>query len=164
MKKLITLAAVGIVLVAAITGGAISERIWGFKILDRYWPKVAGTLQVQNKVLTEENVVIDVAEKVSPSVVTVGIKKTQILNRTFDFDPFSDPFGFFREIPRGQPQENKIEQDIGSGFIIAKDGLVVTNKHVVGDTEAKYKVVTSDDKTYEVEKIYRDAGNDLGRL
>ena len=102
------------------------------------------------KISTEESVVIDAVDKVSPSVVTVGIEKSRI-----------DPFGsFFR--PRTR-QEN-IKQDIGSGFVVAADGLVVTNKHVVSDTEAKYNVVTKDDKKFEVKKIYRDPANDLAIL
>lgn len=119
------------------------------------------------KVVSEESVVIDVAEKVSPSVVTVGIKKTEIVGRSpfdFDFDPFLDPFGLFRQLPRGQSQERKVEQDIGSGFVISAEGLVVTNKHVVADSEAQYKVITNDEKTFEVEKIYRDPANDIAIL
>jgi len=41
---------------------------------------------------------------------------------------------------------------------------VVTNKHVVADTQAKYRVITKDDKEYEVKKIYRDPVNDLAIL
>ncbi len=117
------------------------------------------------KVVGEESIVIDVAEKVGPSVVTVSVKKTQIIGGSpFEVDPFLDPFGFFRDLPRSRPQTKNVERDIGSGFIISADGLVVTNKHVVSDTEAKYKIVTRDDKTYDVEKIYRDPGNDVAIL
>jgi len=42
--------------------------------------------------------------------------------------------------------------------------MIVTNKHVVADTQAKYRVITKDDKTYQVEKIYRDPVNDLAIL
>lgn len=116
------------------------------------------------KIVTEESIVIDVVEKASPSVVTVGIKKTQVIPSSplFEFDPFLDPFGFFR--PRGPSQERKIEQDIGSGFVISPDGLIVTNRHVVADDAAKYRVITKDDKTFEVQKIYRDPVNDLAIL
>lgn len=114
------------------------------------------------KVLNEESVVIDVVEKASPSVVTVSISKNQ---KVIDWGNGNmlDPFGLFNQ-PQPSSQSQKIEQDIGSGFIISKDGLIVTNKHVVSDTEAKYKVITKDDKTYDVEKIYRDPANDLAIL
>jgi len=90
-------------------------------------------------------------------------EKTKIARtpRLFEIDPF-DPFNVFRE---QQPsKEEQIEQDIGSGFIVTSDGLIVTNKHVVADTEAKYRVITKDDKEYEVKKIYRDPTNDLAIL
>ncbi len=116
------------------------------------------------RILQEENVVIDVAEKVSPSVVTIGIiKQQQVFNNPFSIDPF-DPFGILGQPLPQQGTTKKIEQDIGTGFIVSKDGLIVTNKHVVADTEAKYKVMTKDDKTYNVEKIYRDPINDLAIL
>jgi len=37
----------------------------------------------------------------------------------------------------------------------------VTNKHVVSDTNATYKVVTKDDKEFEVKEINRDPVNDI---
>jgi len=115
------------------------------------------------KVVNENSVVIDVVKKVSPSVVTIGIVKKQNVINPFSIDPFN-PFGFFQTPPSQGQSSKKIEQDIGTGFIINSDGTIVTNKHVVADTEAKYKVVTKDDKTYEVQKIYRDPINDLAIL
>jgi len=41
---------------------------------------------------------------------------------------------------------------------------VVTNKHVVSNSNAEYKVVTSEDEEFEVSKIYRDPVNDLAIL
>lgn len=99
------------------------------------------------KIVSEESVVIDIVEKVSPSVVTVGIEQ-----RIINFDPF--------DIFRQRPQSVQREQDIGSGFIVSKDGLIVTNKHVV-DSMGKYNVITHDGKKYEVKNIYRDPTNDI---
>ena len=113
------------------------------------------------RVTSEESVVIDVVDKVSPGVVTIGITKTRRVGDIFQIDPF-DPFSPFQRPQTGNQQ--KIEQDIGSGFIVGADGLIVTNKHVVADSEAKYKIITKDDKTYEVTKIYRDPVNDLAIL
>lgn len=117
-----------------------------------------GTLPSQKlQIVNEESVITDVVDTVSPSVVTVAIVQTRSLGRMFDVNPF-DPFGGLA--PRSSQSQN-VEQDIGTGFIISRDGLIVTNKHVVADTTAKYKVITKDDKTYETEKIYRDPSNDL---
>ena len=143
--------AVGLVVLASILGGAISDRLFGYRILDKFFPRLGDETSAgvtQQRVLTEESVVIDVAEKASPSVVTVGITKTQ---KTVDFFQWD-------------LREEQIKQDIGSGFIVDKDGLIVTNKHVVADTSAKYRVITKDDKEYEVQKNYRDPTNDLAIL
>ncbi|MBI3956162.1 trypsin-like peptidase domain-containing protein [Candidatus Gottesmanbacteria bacterium] len=111
------------------------------------------------RVVTEESIVIDVVDNVSPAVVTVGITQTRRIGDMLEFNPF-DPFSPFQRRP-GKSQ--KIEQDIGSGFIV-EGGLVVTNKHVVSVSDATYRVITKDDKTYEVKKIYRDPSNDLAIL
>lgn len=107
-----------------------------------------------------EEVITKIVEKSIPSVVTVSIKKLASTGDYFEINPFN-PFSPFRRIP-GKKQ--KIEQNIGSGFIISADGLIITNKHVVSDKEAEYQVLTNDKKKYDVEKIYRDPLNDLAIL
>lgn len=136
----------------------ISEKIRLPQFAQLKSPVAVNTENV--KLVQEESLIIDVVDKVSPSVVTVGISTTRQLGRMFEIDPY-DPFNIFRQAPG---REEKIEQDIGSGFIVSADGLIVTNKHVVGETGAKYRVITKDDKTYDVEKIYRDPANDLAIL
>lgn len=51
-------------------------------------------------------------------------------------------------------------KDIGTGFIITANGLIVTNKHVVADVLAKYKVVLGKE-IVDVVNIYRDPVTDL---
>lgn len=118
----------------------------------------------QVKIVSEESVTIDAVKKVTPAVVTVGITKNQPVFSFPDFGvgPFGPPFGGFSQpLPQGTRQ---IKQDIGSGFIVRADGLIVTNKHVVSDTNAKYRVITADNKSFDVAKIYRDPNNDLAIL
>ena len=149
--------ALGIFLLGAVIVGGVADRLGWLKILDRWLaPREAspGAKYVEQKVLKEESIIIDVAEKAAPSVVTVSISKTEKIP-LFGFDPFG-LFDF-------QTKERKIEQDIGSGFIV-EEGLIVTNKHVVADTSAKYKVIDKDNNVYSVEAIYRDPVNDLAIL
>lgn len=107
------------------------------------------------KVITEESAVIDVVKNVGPSAVTVIEKQQVATNDTFSFGPF----GFFQPTPAAGGQEQTT--GIGSGFIINPSGLIVTNKHVVTDAGVKYQVVTSNNKTYTVKKVYRDPLNDI---
>jgi S1-C subfamily serine protease len=59
----------------------------------------------------------------------------------------------------------KIDKEkIGSGFILSRDGYIITNKHVVEDKELSYAVVMGQDKTYPVKSIYRDPKHDLAIL
>ena len=105
------------------------------------------------KVVQEESVVVDVVDKVSPSVVTVSAQTPR--SRTFLFNPFG---GLTPQDQGGQPQ------DIGTGFIVSGDGLIITNKHVVSVTGATYKVITKDSKEYDVREINRDPSNDIAIL
>lgn len=122
--------------------------------------------QVQVKVVTEESVTIDTVKKVGPSVVTVEEMASPISSSQspFDFGPFSIFGQGQMPFDQGQGDNSNQPQAIGSGFIVTKEGLIVTNKHVVSDVGGTYKVITSDDKTYDVKKIYRDPLNDIAIL
>jgi len=160
MKKVVVLA-LGTIVVLSALGGAIADRLFVIKPLDRFFPREGFRANVPNifqqQVLKEESVVVDVAEKSSPSVVTVSITQERQIMEPF----FMDPFGMFNAPQAGRRQT--IKQDIGTGFVV-EGGLIVTNKHVVSDTTAKYRVITKDDKELEITKIYRDPTNDLAIL
>lgn len=160
MKRLILFTAIAVFILAFSLQSGYLQLNWqnfNFQLPSFQAPQVPKVGEEKVRIVDEESVVIDVAERVSPSVVTIGIEKTRRFIDPFSIDPF-DPFGAFRQ-PRTRQEE--VRQDIGSGFIVSSDGLIVTNKHVVSDSEAKYNVVTKDDKKYEVQKIYRDPANDL---
>ncbi len=149
-KKILILFAITLLVLAGVVGGAIGGRRMSLPFLTRFFTENNSFDTSNVKVIREDSVVIDVAEKVSPSVVTVSVQTP-----TRNIIEFS-PNGGFKQRPQGGQQ-----QDIGSGFIVSKDGLIVTNKHVVSDDRLKYKVITSDDKEYDVVKITRDPANDL---
>lgn len=147
---------------AVFVSGAAAEKVWQLPFLtnlavSREQPDVN---QANKLILTEENVVTEVAEKVSPSVVTVAVVQEKPVFESY----FMDPFGLFRgQRPSGEVETE--QTDIGSGFIVDASGLVVTNRHVVsGGRAASYKVILKDDTEYEVEKIWRDPSNDLAIL
>src|SRR3989344_6023260 len=115
----------------------------GYLQVQKGLPMVQSPIEQRTTVLDEENVVIDVVDKTSSSVVAIGAT-TRTVN---PFDPFS--------LPKSQ------DSTIGTGFVVSGNGLIVTNKHVVSETGIKYNVVTKDGKKYEIRKIYRDPILDL---
>ncbi|MBI4037970.1 trypsin-like peptidase domain-containing protein [Candidatus Curtissbacteria bacterium] len=100
------------------------------------------------RVVDEESVVIDVVEKVSPSVVSVAVENQQLI------DPFF-----------GLPTNREKQSGIGTGFVVSKDGLILTNKHVVSSEDAKYIAIirgnNGDEKKLPIVDVNRDPFNDL---
>lgn len=147
MKKLLLLA--GLLIALLILFSVFSERF-----LSELLPQ-SNKLKVETdrvRLQSEESVVIDTVKKVGPSVVTIAQENS--------VSSVNDPFGFFGI----EDQEDTDPQSIGSGFIVSKDGLIVTNKHVVSGASINYVVITNDDKKYKVENIYRDPLNDIAVL
>lgn len=101
----------------------------------------------------------NIVEELSDSVVTVTIKKMDLKGST---GTIFDLFNLFRNPQRYQAENfEEIQQDIGTGFVVGEEKFVITNRHVVSDLKAEYKIIDKDDNEYAVSKIYRDPANDL---
>lgn len=138
-----------VILFLGILGGLLIDR--------RFFKKEKVVVQNKTEITDEESVVTRVVDKSTNSVVTVSINK-EVLST---IDLWNRFFGGGESTESGK---QKIEQDIGTGFVVSGDGLIVTNKHVVADTTAKYNIVLGKDEIVEVVNIYRDPINDLAIL
>lgn len=113
---------------------------------------------------TQEEAVIKAVENVSPSVVSIIITKDVPIIEQYFYNPFEELFGqeFQFQIPQYRQQgTEKKEIGGGTGFLVSEDGMVLTNKHVVLDTEADYTVFTNDGKSYPAKVLARDSIQDL---
>jgi len=111
--------------------------------------------------------IADVIERVNPAVVSViATKDVPIYEQYFEqFDPWGGFFGGGFSIPRIRERGTE-EREVGggSGFFVSADGLLVTNRHVVSDDDARYSIVTNDDETYSVEVVAKDPILDIAVL
>lgn len=110
----------------------------------------------------------ELAQQAKPGVVNIQTVKTikggGRVYRHFFGTPFGnqpgieDFFSPFRSMPR-----NRTESSLGSGFIIDKEGYIVTNNHVIADAD-KIKVILHDDQEYDAMIIGADPVTDLALI
>ncbi len=115
----------------------------------------------------------ELADRTGDSVVNISTVKTvdqsQQMRDFFKFHqrgtPFDDFFDQFEKFfNQGQGAKPRKERSLGSGFIISKDGYIVTNNHVIQDAD-EVKVKLRDGKDFlDAEVIGRDQETDLALL
>ncbi|MCP5004652.1 MAG: DegQ family serine endoprotease [Planctomycetes bacterium] len=111
-----------------------------------------------------------VAEYVEPSVVSVTTVKV-FKHPTGDFhgnrkkrgkDPFREFFGedFLERFAPRKPKREYKSQSLGSGVIVDKRGYILTNNHVIEDTD-ELKITLGDKREFKAEIIGTDPQTDL---
>ena len=119
----------------------------------------------------------NIAKAQSPMVVSIRTEsrqRTQDLSEFFGGDDLLERFfgpGMGQQAPRGQqpprrPQpRNRLTQAAGSGFIITKDGFILTNNHVVeGATKIEVQFFDEDEEYFEAKVVGRDPLTDSALL
>ena len=109
------------------------------------------------------------AKKASPSVVNISTVKVIKGGRRGPV-PFGGPLGphdpfkdFFERFFGDQIPRDFRQQSLGSGFVIDKDGFILTNNHVVENTE-EIKVKLADKREYDAKIVGRDTKTDLALI
>lgn len=127
-------AALSIGLLGGLLGGLIATRL-------PFTSATSKSTISTGSVVTKDSVTnAEVIKRVSPSVVSITANGAA-----------TNVFG-----------QTTATQAAGTGMVISSNGLIMTNKHVVSDTNAAYAVVTSDGKVYKGAKVLaRDPYNDV---
>lgn len=125
----------------------------------------------ENNPLKDSQVFVRLAEKLRP--VAVNISTTKIIKRRRR--PFVHPYGgrgdsfrdffgddFFERF-FGQPPHDYKLRSLGSGFIIDKEGYIITNNHVIEGAD-EIKVRLSDKEEFDAKIIGRDAKTDVALI
>ncbi|MGB9602217.1 MAG: S1C family serine protease, partial [Limisphaerales bacterium] len=115
---------------------------------------------------------IEVAEKVSPSVVVIKVSRRS--GFVFEFDSYEFRFWdlipkefrrrFFGEPPQlPKPRRQPQFTSQGSGIIIREDGYILTNSHVVEDAE-RIRIRLKDGREFDAEVRGVDTRSDIAVL
>ena len=136
-------------------------------------PGIASILFIFNPSLSYSDIAYpnftEVVEKNIPAVVIVHAKKTitnspsmnpNIPNLPDEFKPFFDKF-FDEE--QNTPRGSRQAPSFGSGFILTKDGYIMTNNHVISNSD-EITVTLSDQTELTAKLIGSDKRSDLALL
>ncbi|NPV27404.1 MAG: PDZ domain-containing protein [Firmicutes bacterium] len=116
----------------------------------------------QLQIPTEPNTIADIVEATGPAVVKIETRTT--VRGSATMDPFlNDPF--FRQFFGGSFQSRpRVSQGLGSGFIITKDGYILTNEHVVDGADEISVTILGYDQPLPAKLIGADHDLDLAVL
>jgi len=163
MKRFVVYAASVLAVPLLIGGGmlAITGRCSSPKAME---PPPPLTAEVIAPALALSNAYVAVAAHVKPAVVSVYSEKLVRQAPEMGF-PFGDDFFqqfFGRQAPRqSAPKERMVPQrGMGSGMILDKSGLILTNNHVVKDVD-EIKVRLSDKREFKAVIVSTDPKTDV---
>lgn len=106
--------------------------------------------------------------RAAPAVVSVVVSKDVpllevVYENPFGNDPFFKDFGIRIPVYRQKGVEHQ-QVGAGTGFLIAADGYILTNRHVVSDEAADYTVLLASGEQKAAQVAYRDPGQDIAIL
>ncbi|MEX2600814.1 MAG: trypsin-like peptidase domain-containing protein [Balneolaceae bacterium] len=106
---------------------------------------------------SRRNAITRAVERASPAIVSITV--TGVVERRSSVQEEMLRHFFWQNLPREYTFQN-----IGSGFIISEDGLIVTNQHVVGNGDYDIVIATTDGNTYDGKLLGTDGLSDLALI
>ena len=114
---------------------------------------------------------VELARDLTPTVVNISTVQTVKDRPLVPFKEFRSPFDeffgddffkFFGE--EGMPGGERKRESLGSGFIINKEGYILTNNHVIENATEIIVTLSEDKKEYPAEVIGRDSNLDVALI
>ncbi|MFL5613723.1 MAG: Do family serine endopeptidase [Gemmatimonadaceae bacterium] len=118
------------------------------------------TIQQVQPLIETQNAFEAIADHVTPAVVSIQTERfarTRTNTRQRGQRPPGGIEDFFRQF---DPQQDQPSEASGSGFVVSKDGYILTNNHVVADAD-RVTVKLLDNRTFTAKVIGRDPTTDV---
>ncbi|HVP38996.1 MAG TPA: Do family serine endopeptidase [Candidatus Saccharimonadales bacterium] len=142
---------------AILLGGGIAVGLTLSSNLNLHSVSLASEEQGPTRSGSLESPFVTVANKVLPAVVSIEVKRRVQLNA--DQSPYGDLFRrFFPDVPQDSPRRTIPLE--GSGFIIDREGHILTNNHVVTGA-SDITVHLLDHRTFKARVLGRDPSTDV---
>jgi S1-C subfamily serine protease len=124
-------------------------------------PAIAQDVDKNKSITVPRNYVVDAVNRTGPAVVRINASRTVASNQQIPQEFLDDPMfrQFFGDQLRRMPKE-RVERGTGSGFIINKEGDIITNAHVVSGAD-KVTVVLKDGRQIEGKVLGSDELTDI---
>ncbi|MBQ7170603.1 MAG: Do family serine endopeptidase [Synergistaceae bacterium] len=142
-----------------------TRKIFAFTLALAFILTASGNaLAISAAGLSQANPIVPIVKKASPAVVNIDVEKTarrSVSPFPFDDDPFFKRFfgDSFKEFTRSVPMKGR-----GSGFIVSKEGRILTNNHVVDGVDkitVSLQLEDGSKKTYPAKILGNDPTYDL---
>jgi serine protease Do len=104
---------------------------------------------------SRKNAIVRATRQVEPCVVGIVVTQIQVVGSSYNYEDFFDLFFAPKLVPRYREVQN-----MGSGFVISEDGIILTNNHVVEGAKKLY-INFPDGRQIEGSVIGRDPYSDL---
>ncbi|VGO15906.1 Periplasmic serine endoprotease DegP [Pontiella desulfatans] len=107
----------------------------------------------------------EIAKQALPAVVFIDVETTVEVPRYHSRNPLEQFFGRgYRGYQQEEPETQKYhQQGQGSGFIISKDGYILTNNHVVNDAD-RITVTLGDGREFDAKLIGADPKTEVALI
>ncbi len=112
--------------------------------------------------MSKKYTIEEIAEIVCPAVITIAASKDLPKIEGFYSLPYNNQNYIVPKIKGNKKFETKIGG--ASGFIVSRDGYIITSSHVVSDQEANYTAILEPTKKYPIKIMSRDPLNDIAVL
>lgn len=135
----------------------LNALAFGFGGTDRLWTELPDSNRAMKAQTLPDFVAL--AERLSPAVVNISTEESEAASGS----------GSEREAPKKHSPGDLFEEysppsrSLGSGFIISRDGYILTNEHVVSDP-GRIMVSTKDGSQYVAKLVGRDEKTDVALI